>query len=284
MIKLFLKVSLPIFLLVAGLSSCVNLKHVSDFSSSSLKSIKNFEEIDYSFKQNCLDNCQDQKINKLMLSSHDCNCEADEKADSITFLIYTAVKGYLDGLTNLSGNNLTNYKMDMLTKALTKSDFTTIKLEKAHVEAYSNISQILLNDFTNKYRKHKIKEFVKAGNEPLQVLISFLDFNLSANLTGKLNVQKQVIKEVYFDLTKDQTLSTFEKRKAVEEYYQRLGEIEDKQSALACYSKVLKKISGGHQKLADNIDRMNIYEMKDQLTQDASDLQDIISEFNKITK
>lgn len=282
--KLFLKTTLLLLFLTLGFSSCVNLKNVNDFSSSSLKSIKNFEALDCSFKQICLDNCQDEKINALLLNQTACDCKTNEKADSITFLIYTAVKGYLDGLTNLSNNNFINYKIDPLTKALTKSDFAAIKIEKSQVEAYSNISNLLLNAFTNKYRKHKIKEFVKAGNGPLQVLISFLDFNLSANLAGKLNVQKQGIKDNYFELTKDQTLSSFEKRKAVEEYYQRSDKIEAKCTALTTYAKALKKIAVGHQTLADNIDRMNIYEIKEQLTQDASDIQDIISEFNKLAK
>lgn len=282
MAKLLNKIS--ILFLIAGLSSCVNLKHVSDFSSSSLKSLKNFEAIDYSFKQNCLDKCLDQNIKKLMIIPQECNCEADEKADSITFVIYNAVRGYIDGLTNLSGNNLTTYRMDPLTKALTKSDLAAIKIEKPQIEAYSNISNILLNAFTNKYRKNKIKEYIKAGNEPFQVLISFLDFNLSSNLADKLNVQKLRIRDDYLKLVKDSTLSSLEKRRTIEEYYHRSDLMEAKQLTLRTYAKALKKTASGHQKLTDNIDKLNIYEIKEQLTQDASDIQDMISEFNKIAK
>lgn len=282
--RLFLKIILPLFLLAGGLQSCVNLKYVNNFASSSLKSVKNFEEIDYSFKQNCLDNCQLKKINDLALNSQDCDCKANEKADSVTFLIYNAVKGYLDGLTNLSGNNLTNYKMDILTRSLSEGDLKSIKIEKKHIEAYSSISNILLDAFTNRYRKNKIKGYLKTGNEPFKTLINFLEFNLSANLTGKLNVQKQEIKDYYFDLTKDNTLSTFEKRKAAEEYYQRSDKIEARQRALTTYSKELKKIAGGHQKLVDNIEKLNKDEIKEQLMQYASDIQDLVSEFNKITK
>jgi hypothetical protein len=284
MIRILFKFFVLLLLLTGGLQSCVNLNHVNNFASCSLKSVKNFEAIDYSFKQNCLENCQDKKINDFTLTSQDCDCKANEKADSVTFLIYNAVKGYLDGLTNLSNNNLTNYKMDNLKKSLTESDLKSIKIEKAHIEAYSKISGILLNAFTNKYRKNKIKQYLKTGNEPFKVLISFLDFNLSANLTGKLNVQKQGIKDSYFDLTKDNTLSTFEKRKAVEEYYQRSNKIDARQSALTTYSKELKKIAAGHQSLVDNIEKMNKDEIKEQLTQYASDIQDLVSEFNKITK
>lgn len=282
--RLFFKIVLPLFILAGGLQSCVNLKYANNFASSSLKSVKNFEEIGYSFKQNCLENCQQKKINDMVLNSQDCDCKANEKADSVTLLIYNAVKGYLDGLTNLSGNNLTNYKMDILTKSLSEGDLKSIKIEKNHVEAYSGISNILLKAFTNKYRKNKIKEYIKAGNEPFKILINFLNFNLSSNLTGKLNVQKQEIKDYYFDLIKDNTLSTFEKRKAVEEYYQRSDKIDARQRALTTYSKELEKIAGGHQKLVDNIEKLNKDDIKEQLMQYASDIQDLASEFNKITK
>lgn len=284
MIRLIFKIFLSVFLLTGGLQSCVNLKHINNFASSSLHSVKNFEEIDYSFKQNCLENCQDKKINELNLRSQDCDCKADEKADSITFLIYKAIKGYFDGLTNLSNNNLTNYKLNVLTKPFTERDFKSVKIGKAQVEAYLNISNILLKSFTNKYRKNKLKEYLKAGNEPIKVLISFLDFNLSANLTGKLNVQKQGLNDYYLDLTKDNTLSTFEKREAVEEYYRRSGEIGAKQKALTTYSKGLKKVASGHQKLVDNIEKIHKDEIIEELTQCSSDIQDLISAFNKTVK
>jgi len=284
MTKQFQKLGLALILLTVGLSSCVNLKHVNDFSSSSLKSIKKFEEINYSFKQNCLENCQDEKIKNLSLNAKDCDCKLNEKADSVTLLIYNSVRGYLDGLTSISDNDLTSYKMDALTKALTEGDFGSIKIEKEQVEAYSKISKILLKAFTDEYRKKKIKEYVTEANEPLKVLITYLDFNLSSNLVGKLNVQKQRIESYYFDLTKDSTLSIIEKRKAVEEYYVQLGKIESKQKELITYSKALKKIAEGHQKLVDNIEKLSKDEIKELLTQYSSDIQDIISEFNKLKK
>lgn len=284
MTKQFRKIGLALILLTLGLSSCVNLKYVNDFSSTSLKSVKKFEEINYSFKQNCLDNCLDQKINNLSLDSKSCDCKTNERADSVTLLIYNAVQGYLDGLTSLSNNDLTNYKMDAITKSLTEGDFGDVKINKDQVTAYSNISGILLRAFTDEYRKRKIKDYVVKANDPIKVLVGFLDFNLSKNLVGKLNVQKERIKSYYFDLTKDSTLSTYEKRKSVAEYYQQLRILEAKQTELLTYSKALKKIIDGHQKLVDNIDQLNGAEIKGLLTQYSSDIKDIVSEFNKIKK
>jgi len=284
MTKKIPKIGLAFFLLSISLSSCVNLKHVNDFSSSSTNSIKKFEELNYTFTQNCVDNCYDKKINDFSLDTVDCNCNLNEKADSITQVIYNSVRGYFEGLSRLSNNNLTNYKLDNLTNALTEGEFGSVKIEKQHIESYSKISKILLKSFTDEYRKKKIKQYVIEANQPIKILLSFLEYNLSSNLTGNLKVQKMSIKEYSFELLKNPSLSKIEKRKVIEEYYERIKKIESTEKELITYTKSLKKISDGHQKLADNIGILNQDEIKLALTQYASDIQDIISEFNKIKK
>jgi len=135
----FCKTGLVLILVTLGISSCVNLKHVNEFSVSSLTSLSKFEEIDYSFKQNCLENCLDKKIDSLVVKQISCNCASDEKADSVTMIIYQALKGYFDGLTHLSNNELTTYKMDALNSSL----ISGAGLDKTQVEACSNISIIV---------------------------------------------------------------------------------------------------------------------------------------------
>lgn len=280
--KQLLKIVPSIILLTLFLSSCVSLKYVNDFSVSSLKSVKIFEHINYGFNQNCLDNCQYKKIIALDLNENNCDCAPNEKADSVTLLIYTTVRGYFDGLSSLSKNDLTSYKMDALTKALKEGNFGSVKIEKEQGEAYNKIFKILLKAFTEGYRKSKVETYVKEANEPIKILLAYLNFNLSENLSGKLNVQKQRIKSYYFDITKDSNLSTYEKTKAAEEYYNKISQIETKQKKLLLYSKLLTKIKNGHQKLFENIVTSNKIEGGKVLIQYASDLQDIISAFNKL--
>ena len=265
-----------------ALSSCVNLKHVNEFSSTSLQSIKSFEELNYSFKQNCIDQCIRNNIHDLKINSESCDCKLDKVTDSITLKIYGSINGYFDGLAKLSDNDLTSYKTENLETALTEGDFGSITIEKKHVESYSKVSKILIRAFTDSYRKSKIKGYVKEANEPVKELIGFLDFNISANLNGKLDVKKTRIKADYFDLLKDNSLSTVEKRNSVREYYSEINEIENQQKKLETYSKSLNKISKGHQKLYDNIDKLSVKEIKQALFQYASEIKSIISEFKKI--
>jgi hypothetical protein len=279
------KTGLALLLLIIILSGCVNLKYVNDFSNASQKGLRQFEEINYSFKQNCLDTCYDYNINNLNLIPKACECKLSEEADSVTLLIYHAALGYIDGLTSLSNKDLTSYKMDAMTKALTEGKFGTLTIDKKQADAYKSIANLLLKAFTDKYRNKKIKEYVKEANEPFKVLISSLDFNLSENLSGVLEAYEEGIRNDFNTWAKkDLTLSNFEKRKVAEEYYQQLDKIETRQKELLTYSKTLKKIAGGHQKLADNVDKLSKDEIKAQLFQYASDIKDIISEFNKLKK
>lgn len=279
--KTLKKIGITLIVIIA-LSSCVNLKHVNEFSSVSLQSIKSFEELKYSFKQSCIDKCVSEKINKLEIDTEDCNCKLEKVADSLTLKIYSSVYGYFEGLAKLSDNELTSYKTEDLEIALIEGDFGPITIENKHVESYSKVSEILIRVFTETYRKNKIKEYVIEANEPIKELIYFLDFNISSNLNGKLNVKKDRIKGDYLDLIKDDSPSIIEKRNSLREFYDKINEIENQQKKFSTYSKSLKKISEGHQILYDDIDKLTVKEIKQALFQYASEIKSIISEFKKI--
>ncbi len=268
-------------IVIIVLASCANLKHVNDFSSTSLQSIQSFEQLNYSFTQSCIDKCVSEKINRLEFDEVECNCKLDNVADSITFKIYSSIYGYFDGLTKLSNNDLTSYRTEDLETALKEGGFGPITIDKKHVVSYSKISKILIRAFTDTYRKKKIKEYVKEANEPIKDLIYFLDFNISANLNGKLNVKKERLKADYFDLLEDHSVSAVEKRNSIKEYYAEINKIENQQKKFSTYSKALKQIAEGHQQLFDDIDKITANDIKQALFQSASEIQLIILEFKK---
>ena len=270
------------FIVLITFYSCINLKHVNGFSVSSLESITSFEELHYSFKQSCSDKCIARKINALKVNTKDCDCKLEKKADSITLKIYSVIYGYLNGLAKLSNNEITSYNTEDLKTTLIQGEFGPITIEEAHVASYSKISEILLRSFTDTYRKKKLKEYVKGANASVKELLFFLDFNLSSNLNGKLNVKKNRIKGTYFDFIKDPSYTAFDKRSLLISFYNQINVIENQQLKLKIYSKTLKKITAGHQKLYDNIDRLSAKEMKQTLFKYASEIDLILSEFKKI--
>lgn len=277
----FLKLLITNFFLVL-LIGCVNLKKVNDYSSNSVQSLKNFEEIGYTFSKACKNRCEIDKLKKEILFEKKCDCDANKDADSITLVLYNTIRGYFDGLSKLSNNDLTNYKFDALTKALTEGKFGEVTINKDHVDSYTKISKILLRAFTDSYRKRKISTYIGQANEPIQTLITTLAFNLEENLSKKLDIEKERYTSYYFDLSRDANASAYEKKKVIEEYSNVSSVIESKKKQILTFGKGLRGIREGHQKLYENRNSLKAKEIKELLTQYSSDLQDVINEFNKL--
>jgi len=97
---------------------CINLKTVNHYSNNALKATQKFEEIPYTFLQHCIDRCEMSAIDSFKIYREiKCPCDQYKRADSVTQLVYRALRGYFDGLTRLSNNQLTNYQIDRLKKA-----------------------------------------------------------------------------------------------------------------------------------------------------------------------
>jgi hypothetical protein len=279
-----IKLTKPAFSFLAALTlvGCINLKKVNDYSSNSIKSLKYFEELGYSFTRACIEKCQIEQLEKKQLQRTDCDCRNENNADSVTLKIYNAVKGYYEGITKLSNNELTNYKFDALSKALTEGDFGEVKINKDHVNSYAKISSILTKAVTDGYRKKKLANYIGEANDAIKVLLNALEFNLVSNLSKRLDSKRQRVESYYFDLFRDTNVSAYEKKKIIEEFSNSLSDLEAKKIQISSFGKGLRTIAAGHQKLFENRNKMNTKEIKELLTQYSSDLQDIVDEFNKL--
>ncbi len=260
-----LKVQILGFVTILLCTSCVNLKHIGEFSVTSIEGIEQFETISPGYLKICRQDCQQKNIRKLDIHNTDCDCEENEKADSITRAIYNTTKDYFYGLSDLSKNELTNYKTNDLTQALATGDFGPIKLNETDVKAYSDISTLLLRAFTDSFRRKKIKEYVAQAHGPLLKLLHFLELNLTGNLNGKLEVQKSGLKNFYFDFLKDKKLSDYERTKFAEDYFQRISEIAIQQKELDTYAQILRDIAQGHTILYNNVSHMTDEEVRIEL-------------------
>lgn len=273
------------FTLVALCQSCVNLKSVCDFSSSSAASVKKFEELPYSFNQHCFERCKFESIRDFEIKREvACQCDNFKKADSVTMVIYQEINGYFKNLSNLAANTLTTYKIDTLKTALKEGDFGALKIEKEHVDAYSKISLTLLRASTDNYRRRKIKLYIANANAPLQILMTKFQFILQNNLHDQLRFKKEKLFVYYMDMKMNNTLTDYEKGKATIDYYAQLAEINQMQQQIETFVKSIHTVAVGHQKLYDYRDKMSIKEAKELLSGYASNLQDIIAEFNKLNK
>jgi hypothetical protein len=284
------------------LASCINLKKVNDYSSCSLESIKNFECIDYSFTKACYESGKLQRIRnaEFRLDTSKFDCSTNQLADSITLLIYNTVRGYFEGLTKLSNNELTEYHTDNLATALIKA-----RISDSTAHAYSKISTVLLHALTDEYRKKKIQQYIGEANEAIKVLLDELDFQLSQNLVGKLKTQELKINNIYYgffletnqrdtifhsshNLTADtlylKSKKSYERLLVVKDYDAALAELKNKENQILCFTKGLRKIAEGHQKLYDNRNNLSVNRCKELISLYASNIQDEINEFNILKK
>jgi hypothetical protein len=248
---------------------CANLRTINDFSSDSLHGIQKSEQINYSFTQHCRDRCVFEATRKFEIKrSLDCDCETYKKADTVTMLIYNSIRGYLNGLTNLSGNNLANYNLDTLKRSLTEGNFGDIKIGKEQVNAYGGIAQILLNAVAGAYR--------------IQILLDKFQFILQKNLNDELNFKKEKLFAFYRELLLNNDLTEYEKGKATTEYYEQVANIDRTQQEIDLFAGSLVNISEGHQKIYDNRNKLTARELKNLLVGYQSNISNMISHFNKL--
>jgi len=264
-------------------SSCASLRSVNEYSSASVDGIKKFEEIGYSFQQHCLDRCELEAVRNFEIKREtECDCKDYKKADQITEKIYNSLKSYFTGLSNLSANKLTAYNFRSLENSLVKGEFGKIEINDDQVEAYSNLSGILLKATTDIYRRNKIKQYIGEANDPVQVLLEKLRFIIQENLKGELDFKKEKLFDYYMWMKMGDTLSDYEKGKAVGDYYKQIADIVTLQDQMDAFARSLKSISEGHQELYNNRNKISVRDLAVQLAGYAGDIQDIISEFNKL--
>ncbi|WP_339706455.1 hypothetical protein [Algoriphagus aquimarinus] len=272
-------ITFPLFI-----SSCINLKTVGDYSAISIESIRNFEEIDYSFLQHCLDRCTDEAIQTFEIKrAQDCSCALYQEADSVTQVFYNSIEGYFQGLGNLSQNELTKYSSNALIGALTADELGPVKIEERTASAFSSLSNTLLRASTDFYRRKKIVEYIEKANEPIQILLGKFESIISNNLKKELRFKRERLYAYYTDMKMNRTLtSDYEKSKATADYYQALEAIQRKEKELDVFGKSLAEIAKGHQVLYENRNKLSAKNLQELLQGYSSNVKELISEFNKL--
>lgn len=260
--------------------SCANKKGISTFSNEGVSGLKKFEEIQYGFTRNCEEACLDKNIREFNVSPGPCNCSADQKADSINRIIYSAALGYFQGLAMLADNEKTHLNTSGLTGILSAGDFGPVTLKTEQVDAFSRITATLMKVATNKYRVKNLRKYIIQAAGSLPVLLEFLHLNLAGNLSQKLEVRKMRLKDFYFDYSRDPELSAYERTKFVEDYYKQLGELSAEQEQIQLFSDIIILLMEGHTELTRQIENPRESVPPEELLRLVSKLHGKIMEFN----
>lgn len=307
--------------LLLCLCSCTNLKQVNSYASAASAGISKYDDIDYGFAEHETDDSLLTFIStyKIVREPGEASSEA-KKADSVTNLIYNALKAYFDGLAKLSDANLTNYNTDKLNNALTTGRFGRVTVDSTQANAYSKLTGAILGLVSDAYRSNKLKKYIVEGKQPLDVLLKSFIFILSRDLKGELRARKSMLYTYYSGLGKidpndeknlyklvndpantySKKIDTgyrkelllfnkklnaiykFELQKAATDYYQQIAEIDLKEQQIDVYVKSLNEIQAGYQKLYDNVDKISEANVKDEVSSEAGKIKSLISSFNNL--
>jgi hypothetical protein len=275
--------AISIAIVSLALSSCVNFRAVNKLSSESLTVLRQFDEIKYTYLEYCRERCMDELVRKhsiLRDTEIKCNCNHFQEADRVTRLIYNAIKGYLQGIYELSDKDLTSYKFDILKNSIAAGKFGDLTVDAITANAYSQIAKTVTDMFAATYRNRKLREAITDANTPLQHLIQFIKTAIQ-NLRDEFEFKKERIHTIYAESLREES-TEFQKRKNAAEYYRLVNEIDVQQRQMDTYILSLDKIAAGHQELYDNRNKLSKKELRETILQYASAIQELIAQLNQL--
>lgn len=273
---------LVMLLCVVAFTGCGSLKTLHEYTSASASGASNFQDIDYSFQQSCLDRCHLTAAREFSIERDaSCPCEIYQTADSITQLIYNAVASYLIELNALSSNDLTTYNLDALQLAISYGDYSSLHIDDKQANAYMSLTRILLHT-TNLYQTKKLKQFISEADPSLQILLEKLQFILGQNIIGELNFKKESVYAYYKEMSKSKSLSDYEKSKLVQDYYDQVATIQLKQQKITTLIDILKQIASGHQYIYTHLNSLSTKKVKQQIHGYAISIDGLMDDFNHL--
>jgi len=282
--KTLMKISGSVLVLfLFSVAGCTTLKPVSDLSDKAVESLEIYKEIPATYNDFCIERCQFNLIRRNQVvrdTAVSCDCRVFKSADRATTKVYHALVAYFKSLGDLSAGDLTNYDTRSLNEALTEGKFGSLTIDKNTVTAYSALGKLVMEAFTNGYRKQKLRQVIERANPNIQILLQVFKTSIG-NLEMELSFQKERNFALYSELLMEK-LTGYDKVRLTTDYYREIDKLTLKQQQLNTYSTGLVTIAEGHQKLFDNRNKIKANEIKEALGKYAAELQDLIVDFRKL--
>ena len=264
-------------------ASCVSIAPVHSFAESATTVVSGFDEIHFGFENYCRDRClQSLEMNGDIRRELSCNCALYQSADSITQVLYSSVKNYLDALSKISGNEIASVNTDVLTKTISTGKFGNIEINDSHVKALGDISNILLRMITDHYRKRKTMEIMRMADSSFQVLTEKFSFIMEHNLAPELDFKKENLYVSMKEIFSTEKLNAWERIQLSSMYYAQWKESTDQQLTIRLYAAGLHSIARAHHRLATAGGNESKDELWKELVQFISDLDQINTDLKKL--
>lgn len=276
-------IGLVVVFLLAG---CNTVKSLSDYSGTSLHSLGRFEAIDFGFVQYKTEAGRIGDIDRHLIDTFPeavCNCPAYRLDDSITLLLYTALKSYFDGLAKLAGDEYANYSFDALKNAVA-ADSSIFKISGDTLEAYNQLAATVTKYVTLFYREKKLEEYITSSNASVQLLLHQFERILREGLSPFIDRERRDLIHLYKNVLYDPHATVYEKDRVAADYYEKRQVLNYRREQLDTYLAILQAIREGHQEAAVNIGKKSKKDLKTSLNKYADSLKNAQLRFDTLKK
>ena len=275
-----------VLLAVLLLIGCNTVKSLSDYSGSSLTGLRRFEAIDFGFVQYKQEALRIENIDRHIIDTEPeavCDCAVYRFDDSVTLLLYTALKSYFDGLSKLAGDEYANYSFDALANAV-GADSSIFKLSGDTLDAYNQLASQVTKYVTLLYREKKLEAYISSANANVQLLLGKFELILRDGLTPFIERERRDLIHLYSNVLHDPHATLYERDRAAADYYEKRQALSYRREQLDTYLKILAIIREGHNAAAAEIGKKNKKDLKRSLNRYADSLKNAQLRFDILKK
>ena len=208
------------FLCLATLGACKSLDAVHQFADSSTAVVHALDDIPYSFRKHCLARCRFQQLKSTDLKKElPCDCADYQQADSMMQALQHTLDAYFNGLATLADPGKSSYSFEQFNQALQGDQGGHLALNSKQADAVTQLSALLLKAGTDRYRHRKIHGYIEQANAPVQLILGKLIQISDTLLPAEIDFHLQRLYAYVSDMQNDASLSTYEKQKVRESYF-----------------------------------------------------------------
>lgn len=229
-------------------AACVSLSEVHNYAASSVEALNKINDIDYTFKDYCHQDCELQQLRiGEIRANFNCNCEEPAAdADEAIQKIHSTITAYLKAVEQLSNNKGFSYNVSGLTQAVQKS--TLLRLNDQQVAVSTKAGNFIATAATTYYRQKKLKQYLGEADSIFQELtetfIYLIDNRLRAQLKFEYDSRLPNIKQMV-DNTSDKAL----KQVLVKLYLDEKAYYNKHNALIDTYVALLKSVQKGYHEL-----------------------------------
>jgi len=260
-------------LLTIALVSCVNLKEVRDYAGESAK-LSAYTELTTRFRDTY------EREQPYLSGEADRQAQDNDKRRKAAYedllKIHQRVVLYMQTLAKLAGEDTFDLSKEVDSLADGIKAYPDPGINDKHVNAVSNISQVITKWITSSHQEHAVRGMVKEGDAYLQTtlegMMSLVHYYRKTNENESKTVLGFFEVEIPFaDSPKDKLLATL----ARVHVQSKTSEYRNAQLKYDDAEKGIKIVAEGHKQLLENIDKLSKDEVKTMISRFAKDIKTI---------